>query len=434
MSFWNNLFKKKENRDLAKSVDDSISLDTKSADAISLIFGNYAINNLAMNLSAVYRAVSIISNSFASLPICLYKSDKNGNKDLWISHPVYNLLLKKPNNIQTSYEWKKKMVEDILLRGNAYSQIIRDADNKVVEIRYIPAGKVSIKKLTNREGDVVDIQYSVSGKPRMLESDEMIHLVNETDSDGVQGISVLDYARRTINLANYGDKAAESYFKNGGKLSGLIKVNTSLTNKQKEDMKEAWREAFSGDNMNGIAVLTGAQSYESIQMNASDAQLLESRKFSIDEIARFFNVSPLLLYDLEHSNYSSQEQARLALLTDTLQPIMTKFENELENKLFLPYESSHADIRFSTEEFLRTDKKTQSEYYRTLWNFGVVSTNEVRAALDMNKIEDGDEHYIQAQMVTLKNAKYLASNPKKIDSTLMPKDNKDNTTTKQSEE
>lgn len=384
------------------------SLAEQDPAILSLVFGKYAIGNeREMTLSAVFRAVSLISNSLASLPIFTYKVDENDNKTEWKEHPLYNLLYRKPNNIQTRFDFIKSLVKDMLLRGNGYAIIHRNPNNQVVKLEYVPASKVTIQKYENPDGGIDYVRYNISGRKRLYESSEMIHIINEPDEDGVEGLSTLKYAMRTIGLAKYAEAAAEGYFSNGGKLTGIVKVDRPLNDKQKMELKNEWKKSL---DTNGIAFLQGVENYTSIQQNSEEAQLLESRQFSISEIARFFNVNPIMLYDLSHNNYNSSEAARLQLLTDTLQPIMFKIEAELETKLFLPSESNIGTIKFDTDEFLRSDNKTKAEYYKVLWQIGALSINEIRSFLDFNDIEDGDIHYVPANLVTLENSKNIGYN------------------------
>lgn len=389
------------------------SLAEQDPAILGLIFGKYAIGNeREMTLSAVFRAVSLISNSLASLPIFTYKVDESDNKTDWKDHPLYNLLYRKPNPLQTRFDFIKSLVKDMLLRGNGYAIIHRNANNQVVRLEYIPASKVTIQKISDGEGGIADIKYNISGKKRLYENYEMIHIINEPDEDGVEGISTIKYAMKSLGLANYAEAAAEGYFSNGGKLSGILKVDRPLNDKQKADLKSEWKKSI---DANGICFLQGVETYTSIQQNSSDAQLLESRQYSVSEIARFFNVNPIMLYDLSHNNYNSSEAARLQLLTDTLQPIMFKIEAELETKLFLPSEIGKGTIKFDTDEFLRSDNKTKAEYYKVLWQIGALSINEIRSFLDLNDIEDGDIHYVPANLVTLENSKNIGYNTETSD-------------------
>ena len=405
------------------------SLAEKDPAILGLVFGKYGISmNREMTLSAVFRAVSLISNSIASLPIFVYKTDDDDNKVEWRDNTLYPLLLRKPNPIQTRFDFMKSMVKDMLMNGNAYAIIHRNDSNKVTRIEYVPASKVTIQKIV-KDGSIEAVRYNVSGRKRLFEDYEMIHIINEPDEDGVEGLSTLKYATKTMNIANYAEAAAEGYFSNGGKLTGVIKVDRPLSDKQKMELKSEWKKSL---DANGIAFLQGVENYTSIQQNSADAQLLQSRQYTVSEIARFFNVNPIMLYDLSHNNYNSSEAARLQLLTDTLQPIMFKIEAELETKLFLPSEIETGSIKFDTEEFLRSDNKTKAEYYKTLWQIGGLSINEIRAYLDLNAIPDGDLHYVPANLVTLENSKNIGYNTETSDRRHPERDEK--TTDEETEE
>lgn len=388
------------------------SLSEQDPAILGLVFGKYGVSmNKEMTLSAVFRAVSLISSSIASLPIYVYKTDDNDNKVEWRDNTLYPLLLRKPNLLQTRVVFMKSMVKDMLMCGNAYAIIHRNDINKVTKIEYVPASKVTIQRIV-KDGAIEAIRYNISGRKRLYEDYEMIHIINEPDEDGVEGLSTLKYAIKTMNIANYAEAAAEGYFSNGGKLTGIVKVDRPLTDKQKMELKSEWKKSL---DANGIAFLQGVENYTSIQQNSADAQLLQSRQFTVSEIARFFNVNPIMLYDLSHNNYNSSEAARLQLLTDTLQPIMDKIEAEFETKLFLPSEAETGSIKFDTEEFLRSDNKTKAEYYKMLWQIGAISINEIRAYLDLNAIEDGDLHYVPANLVTLENSKNIGYNTETSD-------------------
>jgi len=388
------------------------SLAEQDPTILGLIFGKYGIPmSKEMTLSAVFRAVSLISSSIASLPIFVYKADDDDNKIEWKDNTLYSLLLRKPNPLQTRFDYMKSMVKDMLLQGNAYSIIHRNSNNKVTKIEYVPASKVTIQKIT-KDGAIEAIRYNISGRKRLYEDYEMIHIINEPDEDGVEGLSTIKYAVKTMAIANYAEAAAEGYFSNGGKLTGIVKVDRPLTDKQKADLKTEWKKSL---DANGVAFLQGVENYSSIQQNSSDAQLLESRQFTVSEIGRFFNVNPIMLYDLSHNNYNSSEAARLQLLTDTLQPIMFKIEAEFETKLFLPSEIEIGSIKFDTDEFLRSDNKTKAEYYKVLWQIGALSINEIRAYLDLNAVPDGDLHYVPANLVTLENSKNIGYNTETSD-------------------
>lgn len=414
MKIWNP-FKKTEIRHKNNGQNLSVQLGSSDYDlqsALGLVFGRYVRSSSELSLSAVFRAVNIIAGSIASLPVILYRRDSNGNKSEAVNESLYNILKKRPNKIQTSYDLIFAMIVDMLLRGNGYAIIHRSVEDlSVIELEYVPATDVTIVKRKNADGSLQSVAYNISTRTRLYESEEILHFRNYPDHDGVTGLSTLSYAYRTIKLGEAGENAALGYFESGGKLSGILTTQGMLTEKQKTEMKKAWAEAFGPDSgtPGGIAVLSGNQEYRPVQVNPTDAQLLESRRFQVSEIARFFGVSPILLYDLEKNSYAAASEAHLQLLTDTLQPIIFKIERELEFKLLVRDTDATLDIHFDTTEFLRTNNKENAEYYRTLNAMGVLSVNEIRSFLDLNAIEDGDEHYVAANLATLSNAKNIAS-------------------------
>jgi HK97 family phage portal protein len=348
----------------------------------------------AMTLAAVHRCVTVIMNSVASLPVRLYVYDKDGYKQE-VENNLSYLLGKKPNQKMNSYTFYSLLVKDMLLSGNAYALIIRE-NGKIVGFQYIPAGLVTPIDMITR------IEYQVTGINNRVRQEDILHFMNYTEN-GVYGISVLTHARRTLGIADAGDKAADNFYKSGGCTSGFLKFEGPSSGKQRDEILSAWNTATGGPNNgpNGIAVLPANVTYTQLSVDPADAQLLESRKFEVIDICRFFGVSPLKVFSLENANYNSIEATELAFLNDTLRPLLTKIENELETKLFKPEEKF--DIKFDVSELLRTDKKSQAEYFTKLFNLGVLSPNDIRKELDMNSIEGGDIHVAQVNLTSIKN-------------------------------
>src|SRR3712207_6380754 len=179
---------------------------------------------------------------------------------------------------------------------------------------------------------------------------------------GVTGVQTcalpisLSYAKKTLQIASDSEGNAAGFFKGGGNLAGILKANAPLTTEKKKTLKNSWNQAFSTNgNPNVVAILDADLSFQSISVNPSDAQLLESRQYNVVDICRFFGVSPVKAFDLSKSSYNTIEQMQLAFLTDTLQPLLEKFEEEFERKLYKPSERESIDVRFDTAALLRAD-------------------------------------------------------------------------------
>jgi HK97 family phage portal protein len=396
MGLFDRFFKSKEERSSSEDYFSGLALNYSS-------YNGYQ-QNKALLLSAVYRCVECISDQVAQLPLKLYSIDAQGYKIEATDSELYDLLTKQPNEKMTMFSLMKASVASILLNGNAYI-LIRRESNKIKDLVFVPAGFVNIIESPEK------IEYQVTGYKQLIPAKDMIHLKN-ISLDGVRGVSTLQYARITLGIATASENTANNFFKSGGAISGILSTPNSLSTKQKEDARQSWAMAYGSNNdRNGIAVLDGNWSFQELSISPADAQLLESRKFNVIDIARFFGVPPTKLFDTAGVNYNSLEMSQLAFLTDCIQPLLVKIEQEFEVKLFNRGERTHFDVKFDTTSMLRVDKTTLANYYNTMFNMGVLSPNEIRKALDMTAIQDGDMHIAQVNLTTLDNIAKMAQAP-----------------------
>ncbi|WP_044060236.1 phage portal protein [Proteiniphilum acetatigenes] len=356
--------------------------------------------NQALKLSTVYRCVEVISSSVAQLPIELYSVDEEGFRTKNRDHQVAILLGTEPNEYMTRYTFFKVIIALILLKGNAFVKIIRDKNTQL---------PIKLELIDNDDVTIKSGKYYIDDKP--INSYNILHFLNYS-TDGVNGISVLKHAANTISLSANSEKHASGFFKNGANLSGILKVDTALTDKQKKDIKNSWQDTFDPitGTPNGIAVLEGNMDFQPITINPADAQLLETRQFNVVDICRFFGVSPIKVFDLTKANYSTVEATQLAFLTDTLSPLLENLELELERKLLLPSERMKYDIQFNETSLLRVDKNSLAEYYNKLFNVGAITINEIRKELNLPKLENGDNNFIQVNTSTVDNIINLKTN------------------------
>ena len=382
----------------------------KETEERSNIFGDYLSYNSnssyaeskSMLLSAVYRCVEVISDAIAQLPLEPYLIDSKGYRNKFTSHPTYSILNRTPNQNMTKFTFVKIMVRSMLLTGNAFAIIERDEKGNCIALHFIPSSLVTIIYPKNLKDT---ISYRVQGMKGTIENCNMIHILNHT-VDGINGISTLQNAKNTLSLASDAEANAQGFFKGGANVAGILKSSSPMTSKQKEGLKQSWNSAFNGvtGTPNGVAVLDADLTFQSVQINPADSQLLETRAFNVVDICRFFGVSPVKAFDLSKSSYNTIEQMQLAFLTDTLQPLIEKFEEEFKRKIFKPSEIDNIDVRFSTAPLLRADKQSLAQYYSTLFQIGVITPNEIRKELDFGELEDGNESFVQVNVQSLKKA------------------------------
>lgn len=332
-------------------------------------------NSKSLTLSTVYRCVEVISNGLAQLPFEVRKDGKHHDCSI-------NKMLNRPNRYMTRFQLIKSMVCDMLLAGNAYAYINNG------QLTYVPSGAVVSQ--TINKGELI---YKVQSIGEVT-ADKMIHILNYPDSTGLRGVSTLTYAANTLEISYSAENTAKGFFKNGCNLSGFLKTIGAATAQQKKEIKQTWMNAMS-NNDGGVMVIDGNMSFEKLQLNPQEVQLLESRKFDGVQICKFFNISPLKAFDLSGNSYSSSEMAEIQFLNDCLSPIIVKFEQEFSRKLF---PNDDCVVNIDESALLRTDKQSQAEYLTKLTANGLMSINEARASLGLAARPEGDELHIQLNM------------------------------------
>ena len=355
-----------------------------------------------MLLSAVYRCVDLISDSVGAVPMKVYHIDRQGFKKEASWHPANDVLKLEPNENMTAFTFFKTLVTSVLLTGNGYAYIERGKDGEVQQLIYMPSQNVKVVFMKDDEG-IERKRYQLVGFGSLIEPKEMIHVLNFS-YNGIEGVSTLEHARQTIDMAAATEEHASGFFKSGASVNGVLKVEgVRLTKEQKEQIYNTWQnhyDATKGD-ASGIAILEGNMTYQPISVSPRDSQFLESREFSVVDICRFFSVSPVKAFDLSKSSYSTVEATQLQYLTDTLLSVLTKIELEINRKVFTLTERPQFIAEFDTSVLLRTDKAALSSYYRTMFNVGAVTPNEVRKYMNLTRKEGGDKAFVPVNLQPL---------------------------------
>ena len=381
MSFLLRRFKTKTLRQELESRN--CSCDTSSNISTSLLFGGYTKKN-AIGLSAFFAATNLISNSIALMPIS--ENQLNDNKRTVVENSnitplFYNMFLTKFNVL-------KKIVEDVILKGNAYLYITRDEEGHPKSLTYLRPSQVAIQynELTQDLYYLVTSSNKVS-KKKILDKD-MCHFVMHSN-DGVNGLSILSYATRTIDSANATEQSAKQFFDGGCSINGIIRLkNPIVSDKQRNEIRNNWAQIHGGDNCSGIAVLSGVEDFTPITSDPNKSQMLETRRFNVTEIARWFNINPILLGDLSHTSYSDIEQANIEFVQHTLLPWIEMLQNELTRKLIVN-RKRYIDLDENT--LLKSNKTNQANFCKTLVSAGIMTANEARTQLGLNPMEGADD-------------------------------------------
>lgn len=343
--------------------------------------GSNVTEETAIKFSAVYACVRVIAESIASLPIHVYKKKADGDRVMAGDHPVNLLVSKKPNKLYTPYSFFNTMAINAVLRGNSYAIIKRAGSMR-------PESLVIVQDLTPVivEGDLF---YKDQTNDKVHKASDVLHFRGYTN-DGINGVSPIQTHADTIGLGLNAVKFGKSFFENGASVSGVLEHPGSLSKEAAARLKKSWNNNHQGSGkVGGTGILEEGMKYKAITIPPDQAQYIATRKFSVEDICRIFRVPPHLVSHLENATYSNIEQQSIDFVVHTLTPWLVNFEQEMNTKLFRDNETANHYVKFTTAGLLRGDSKSRGEFYKSLWNMGAVSIDEIRRWEDLNKLNDG---------------------------------------------
>lgn len=381
----------------------------------SLLFGRTTSGKTvnertALQTTAVYACVRILSETIASLPLHVYRYTEGGKaKDT--EHVLYTLLHDEPNPDMTSFVFRETLMSHILIWGNAYSQILRDRSGQVIGLYPLLPDQMSVHRsekgklfyVYNRyEEDNPNFQEKGS---IVLSQEEVLHIPG-LGFDGLIGYSPIALAKNAVGMTLACEEYGASFFGNGANPGGVLEHPGILKDPAK--VRDSWNAVYQGTrNAHKVAVLEEGMSYKQIGIPPEEAQFLETRKFQINEIARLFRIPPHMVGDLEKSSFSNIEQQSLEFVKYTLDPWVVRFEQALKKSLLLPEEKKTHFIKFNVDGLLRGDYQSRMNGYAIGRQNGWLSTNDIRELEELNPIppeEGGDLYLINGNMTKLKDA------------------------------
>jgi len=358
----------------------------------------------AMRLTAVYACVRVLSESIAQLPLIYY--ERTGNrKERAVAETLYTLLHDAPNQFQTSFEFRETKMAHLCLRGKAFSFINRSSSGRILELLPMHPDRV---KLTQHKDYSISYEFTDSDRKIIpLRQDEVFRLTG-LSFDGVNGISPITYQRESLGISMATDKHTAKSFKNGAKMTGILKHPTTFKDKDvAKRVQESWDNSANGENVYSTPVLEDGMDWMQVSMTNKDAQYIESRKFNIEDIARIYRVPPHKIGHLEKSTNNNIEHQGLEFVTDSMTPWAVRWEQAIARDLLTPAERKRFFAEFLLEGLLRGDQTARAAFYTSLWNLGSLNPNEIRQKENMNPRTDpgGDEYVTPLNMETSGNAK-----------------------------
>ncbi len=343
----------------------------------------------AEGISAVYACVAAISETVGSLPLDVYRNTDNGREKAK-SHPLYRLLHDAPNNYQTALEFREQMQRHVLLRGNAYAEIVWNPNGSVKAL--LPLHPDSVTVLRSSLGNLVYDHVDGKGNQRRLLADEVLHLRYHSD-DGILGRSPIQVARDTIGLALAERTHGAKMFEQGTKLSGVIETPPGTTKEQAGQIRESWAAGQAGVSNHGrTAVLPQGATFKTVSMTLEDAEWIEARRLSIVETARLFRVPPVMIGDMEASNYSNVVELAKFFVTNTLRRHLVMWEQAINRACIT---NPAFFVEHNVEGLLRGDSLARANFYQRGIEDGWMLRSEVRRIENLPAIEGIDDAQIE---------------------------------------
>ena len=377
--------------------------------------GKTVTERTAMQMTAVYSCVRILSEAVAGLPLHLYRYNESGGKEKAIDHPLYQLLHDEPNPEMSSFVFRETLMTHLLLWGNAYAQIIRNGKGEVVALYPLMPNKMTVDRDTCGK---LYYSYQRSNEEAIQSKDSKVILkpsdvlhIPGLGFDGLVGYSPIAMAKNAIGMAIACEEYGAKFFSNGASPGGVLEHPGTIKDPQR--IRESWQSTFGGSgNANKIAVLEEGMKFTPIGIAPEQAQFLETRKFQIDEIARIFRVPPHMVGDLDKSSFSNIEQQSLEFVKYTLDPWVVRWEQSIARSLLTPEEKKTYFAKFNLDGLLRGDYQSRMQGYAIGRQNGWMSANDIRELenLDLIPAEEGGYLYlINGNMLPLQNAGAFAN-------------------------
>lgn len=357
----------------------------------------------AMRVGTVYSCVRIIAEDVGTLPVHVKKRDDNGNRTTLYTHPIARVL-RRPNPFMSGIDFRRAMIASLELHGNAYA-IIRERDRRGYPTRIDFADATQMSVVVGND----DIFYAYGEEESLLPSRDVIHFKGYAP-DGIEGKSPIKLHRDTIENSINATKFSKKLYKNDLRSTAVFSLEGELSpeayNRTKTQLAEMYKKATARTDI--PLVLEGGTKVSSLTITPEDAQFIATKLQNIDEIAAIFRVPPHKVGDWTRGTYSNNTQANLEYFTDCIRPLLEMIEEELSRKLFLEAEQDTHYVDINFKGLLRTDTKTQIDNYRTMFNIGVYSANDIRAMEDLAPYEGGDRYFVPVNMAI--NDKTLKTN------------------------
>ncbi len=349
----------------------------------------------ALTYAAIYDCTRIISETLAAVPWAVLKRVSPSVRERQDNNPIERLLNQQSNPETTAFDFKQAIFAHVLLWGNGYAEIDLDRSGTPRALFLIAPDRVRPGRLD--DGTLAYEIRQSNGDNVLLPASRVLHF-RGMGFDGIEGYSVIEVGAQSMGLGMAMERYGSEFFGNGAHAGGVLEHPGTLDDETHDRMRKSLQETTGPGNWHTPLILEDGIQWKSVTIKPSDAQLIESRKFQITEIARWFRIQPHKLADLEKATIANIEEQNIEFVTDTIMPWAVRFEQEVNAKLL---KQPKIFSRFKLEGLLRGDIKSRNEANKIGREWGWLSANDIRTREDMNPIpakQGGDVYLVPMNM------------------------------------
>lgn len=359
--------------------------------------GNMVTQDTSLHLSAVYSCIRLISDTISTLPVDQYIR-RDGQRfpyrprETWVTSP---------STLVDRTTFYQQVLVSLLLDGNAFVHLAREADGTIVEMNVLNPKDVEPHVGPNGKF------YRIQSSGTVYQNDEMLHITEMLLPGEVRGVSRIEKAKDTLGLGLALEEYASRFFGNGAYAGGIIEWPGEIDQQQARELVDSWEANHKGlRRSHRPAVLYGGAKFTATTVDPAESQLLDERRFAVEEVARLFRVPPFMLGVTTPGavSYASVEQQMLFFSQHTIQPYVQKLEDAFSGLLT----ANNTFIKFNLSSLVRADLETRTKSYSTALLAGYMSVNDVRALEDLRAVEDGDQYRVPIQNIPLTDAQVIS--------------------------
>lgn len=351
----------------------------------------------ALQLSVIFAGVRLVAQTVATLPLIVYRKKNGGGREVASDHPLYALLHDSPNADQTAVEFWEEVITSIALRGRAYVHKTFDINGNIVALTPLHPDRMGARRLLANGSYLYPYNHPIRG------------LVEYTDREiwlqrGYCGLSVIQLGARSMGAAMSSEEASAKLYGNDMRPVAVITRDEFLTREQRQQAKDSIADGMMKAIEGGpMRLIEGGMKYQQLSLTAEDAQLLESRQFSVEDLCRWIGVHPSMIgHGTAVSNWGTgREQINLSFLQYVLGSYTERLEQGITKWLLKPEERRRLYAEFSIEGLLRPDSAGRAQFYSTALQNGWMTRNEVRELENWPTVDGGDELTVQSNLVPI---------------------------------